>query len=857
MSGQTIYLAPGTTETRIQASLSSLGDGDTLVLPKGETIRIKDGLQLDVSQRSITLDLNGSTLKQAGDTSVVSISGDHVDGAPAKLGSNSAGNVTLSYAGARDVAVGDWVKVYSDDALQNDQGSATRLGQPMQVTATSGSVLTLDGTLYYASQYKTNVRASAYESGTGIVRNGTVQGDQTHDGWIKPLVESRSTIGITIDHLTVRDGNSMGINFVDTVNGLVNQSAAINLTDDTAHGHYGYGVHSASSIGTTVDGFYADRVRHAIDDNAVGLASTHINPTKYGADLKLTATNVIANATTAFAFSWHSEGRFNSVSNSLVFNSYGVLGARGTDNTFSNVSGAGNNKGILFYEYGDGDGRRIDVSNVHLKENLGYAYYKQNDPQQNTLSDSSFEVLTNKVTILPTDPSVKITNTTVKEGAFSTKEMIVGTDDGDQILGGKGADIINGKNGNDYIWGGAGVDVMTGGGGRDRFAFHGMTEAGDTITDFKTGAWGDVIDVSVMRYQLGWSSLDGHVRFVQSGADTVFQVDANGGNNSYVTVATLQNVDANTVTSANISTDIVVGQGDAGGGGVVSTPGQAAPLPDVFAAYAAYAAYAVQMGDSDGNTLLGTSRNDLLIGGAGNDWLSGGDANDVLAGGSGADTFMGGGGRDTVSYADARSGVTASLLTPSVNTSDGAGDSYSRIENLEGGAYADILTGMDTVNTLSGGGGNDTLYGLGGIDTLFGDSGNDRLDGGDQNDILDGGSGDDLLIGGAGYDKMTGGLGADRFIINARSGETDTIRDFVHGMDQIGLSDSFGFASLSDMSFVSGTTPKATNVDPTFLYNTVTGTLWYDADGTGNQAAIAVATLTGAPNLSVNDFFLF
>jgi serralysin len=126
-----------------------------------------------------------------------------------------------------------------------------------------------------------------------------------------------------------------------------------------------------------------------------------------------------------------------------------------------------------------------------------------------------------------------------------------------------------------------------------------------------------------------------------------------------------------------------------------------------------------------------------------------------------------------------------------------------------------------------------------------------------RNDILDGGSGDDLLIGGAGYDKMTGGLGADQFIINARAGETDTIRDFDHGIDQIGLGESFGFASLSDINFVSGTTPKATNVDPTFLYNTGTGTLWYDADGTGNHAAIAVAILTGAPNLSASDFFLF
>ena len=115
-----------------------------------------------------------------------------------------------------------------------------------------------------------------------------MRGDQTHPTWTTNLVDVRSTIETTITKLTVRDGNSMGINFVDCVNGKVSQSAAINLTDDTANGHYGYGVHSASSVGTMVNGFYAEHVRHAVDDNAVGLTSSSVNPSRYGADIGLT-----------------------------------------------------------------------------------------------------------------------------------------------------------------------------------------------------------------------------------------------------------------------------------------------------------------------------------------------------------------------------------------------------------------------------------------------------------------------------------------------------------------------------------------------------------------------------------------
>jgi len=855
--GSIIKLGSNATEKDIANAFKAAHDGDTILFPENKTIVITSGLNLNLYSRSITLDLNGSTLQQGSNNVVLAVWGDHSDVTSAKIGASSSGATTVTFAGAaKTVSVGDYVKVFSDDKLPHDQGAVTRLGQAMKVTGVNGNTVTVEGDLLHGNLYKTNVRVAAYDDAKFVIKNGTIKGDQSHPGWAKNLLDIRSTVDAHVDRLIVRDGNAMGVNFVDSVNGLVTQSAAINFLDNTSKGNYGYGIHSASSLNTTVDGLYAERLRHATDNNAVGIDKTYHSPSKYGADIGLKVSDVVAVDISSYAFSWHSEGRESSVTDSLVYNSFGVLGARGVNNSMANVSGVGNDRGIVFFEYGEGDGRGIDVSNLHLKETLGRPYFNQGNPTQNTLRDSYFEVLTDKVKISPTDVRTKITNTTVKAGLFAINENIVGTEGMDRLLGGLGDDYIQGRGGKDYIWGGHGKDRLVGGSGVDRFAYLKVAEGGDTIEDFTPGVGGDVLDVSGMWYHYGWRTLDGHVRLVQSGADTLFQVDHNGGGNSYMTMARLVGVNASDMKPSNVSIDIVVtDNGGKTSPPIVSKPDAPAEAPPPV--FDDVGDHALQIGTPGDDNIRGTAKKDLLVGGEGDDVLTGFGGNDVLVGGAGADILRGSSGTNFASYVDATVGLTASLLDPSDNTGDAKGDVYYQIRGLTGSSFNDTLIGNATVNILEGGDGDDVLHGGDGADTLEGGAGSDKLYGGDKNDVLDGGAGDDWLFGGKGYDVFTGGAGADRFYIDGPVGTFDKITDFEHDIDKIVLlKQDYKVSSLSDLNFVSGSRPAPENKKPTILYNTEKNQLWWDPDGTGGKGAIKMAEFLNSPDLALSDFVL-
>lgn len=138
--------------------------------------------------------------------------------------------------------------------------------------------------------------------------------------------------------------------------------------------------------------------------------------------------------------------------------------------------------------------------------------------------------------------------------------------------------------------------------------------------------------------------------------------------------------------------------------------------------------------------------------------------------------------------------------------------------------------------------------------TLEGGAGDDSLFGSDGDDVLTGGIGSDTLIGQKGADTLTGGDGQDYFRFNNRNQGADIITDFVAADDQI-LIRAAGFggglvagSTISADQFTLGM--AAGRESDRFIYNDTSGELFFDRDGSGNQAQVLLATLAGAPSIT-------
>lgn len=243
--------------------------------------------------------------------------------------------------------------------------------------------------------------------------------------------------------------------------------------------------------------------------------------------------------------------------------------------------------------------------------------------------------------------------------------------------------------------------------------------------------------------------------------------------------------------------------------------------------------------------LAGGSLADNLKGFGGNDKLSGLGGNDTLDGGQGDDALFGGAGNDTYVVNSQRDRVFETE-TPTSSSDTGGIDTvlssatYSLVDTIMGRQFIEKLTltgagnisgtGNSLANALTGNGGSNVLRGLGG------------------NDVIVGGEGSDRLFGGDGRDTLTGGAGKDVFVFDTAPVVRDLITDFSHmDGDQVRLSKAafseFGYTGTlhANAFWAAAGATKAHDADDRIVYNTTTGVLYYDADGLGGIAAVAIA----------------
>lgn len=481
--------------------------------------------------------------------------------------------------------------------------------------------------------------------------------------------------------------------------------------------------------------------------------------------------------------------------------------------------------------------------------------------------------------------------------------------DGNDTLRGADQSILSGDAGNDVLEADGILNALTGGAGNDHFVFE-QAGSGTHVTDFASGTDKIRLDATTMtalgttgnfsagdeRFHAGAAAAEADDRIIWNAVTEELLYDADGSGSGAAQLITH-------VTGNVIATDIIVDNGSAPGGQVITgtsgndslTGTNANDTLDGLAGndtlnglfgddtYIAQAGDVIQ--DSGGRdtlvttstwnifsmpienvTLAGSSNigllannlDNLVIGNSAANSIEGRGGSDSIQGGGGNDYFKmttgglaafgfdvidGGDGIDTVDYGGtALSGLNVDLVTGTVTGGDsggGGGATISSIEKFISGNLNDRVSGSAENNQLLGNGGNDTLIGLGGHDSL------------------NGGEGNDWLEGGTGFDTLVGGAGNDNFVFSATSGR---VMDFTSA-DQLLFDNAFftalgveGTWAAGDGRFraAAGATTGA-DANDRLIYNTTNGNLYYDPDGAGGAGSQLVTTLATLPALTAAD----
>jgi len=395
---------------------------------------------------------------------------------------------------------------------------------------------------------------------------------------------------------------------------------------------------------------------------------------------------------------------------------------------------------------------------------------------------------------------------------------LTGSGDRDRLEGGDGNDTLMGGGGDDVLDGGAGFDVMDGGMGNDTYLFDGIESVNDA-------GGNDTVVFTVA----GTFTMPGAIENAVATLDGTY-VTGNGGNNVFTGGAGSQTfagrggsesfdggdgVDTIDYSGAFLSLRLDLNQGQATANGWGGT--------DVIANI---------------ENVVGTMQNDVIVGNASANTLNGLTGSDTLAGLGGDDVLIGageliGGDGNDIYWVDSTSSTLVEVAGGGSDTVFTHSSTFILPDNVETVVFLGLGNflgiGGSTSNGLKGGEGNDTLSGMGGDDVLVGDSGNDELQ---------------------------GGAGADLFRYFGGQTGLDRILDFTANEDKLQVSSAF-YHPVGTLQFVAGPGASSNSANATFLYDTNTGIVSFDSDGTGAAAAVQLAQLNTGLTLTVSDFGVF
>jgi Ca2+-binding RTX toxin-like protein len=437
-----------------------------------------------------------------------------------------------------------------------------------------------------------------------------------------------------------------------------------------------------------------------------------------------------------------------------------------------------------------------------------------------------------------------IVNLSMEEGMGGTAagdtlvsiEGVLGSAYEDLLIGTNEAETLSGAGGNDTLKGGGGSDILTGGSGADTASYDGSASAVHASLLDQSGYIGDAEgDEFISIENLTGSAHDDFL----VGGNGANRLSGLGGSDSLVGAGGAD------ILNGGLGIDIAL-YGGSPTGVVVSlitgtgSGGEAEGDTLTGIENLSGSNHADQLWGNDGNNLFqGLQGDDTLKGGGGADTLYGesawgGIGNDTLIGGAGADTMVGGFGNDTYYVDD-----LADVITEYAGQGN---DAVFTTVSFTLTAGADV----ETLRTTSD-------NGVSSIDLIGNSSGN----------VIRGNNGNNVINGGDGNDDLTGLGGSDSFLFDTALNvvsNVDIVTDFNVADDTIWLDDDIFTSGLLAGNSVAGSQfvigAAALDAGDRIIYNSATGAVYYDSDGTGAAAQIQFATLSAGLALTNFDFFV-
>lgn len=410
----------------------------------------------------------------------------------------------------------------------------------------------------------------------------------------------------------------------------------------------------------------------------------------------------------------------------------------------------------------------------------------------------------------------------------------------DKIYGNGGNDLAKGSLGNDLLNGGVGADTMLGGAGNDTYYIENIGDKvyETTTSTGTTNAGGTDKVISTINVDLSSSTGASFIENITLSGTTALNAIGNSLAN------TLIGNSAANVLNGKTGADILLGGAGNDTYYVDNTSDKVYETTSITSITDAGGTDTVISSVTTSLNVTGSTFVENLRLNSSNTINGTGNAlNNTIYASAGNNIIDGLGGLDTVSYGYATAGVSIDLrnTTATQATVSSGSDFIKNMENIAGSNFNDSLRGNLGANILAGSGGSDTLYGY------------------ENNDLLLGGAGNDILYGGAGNDLFR----FDAALSTATVTNLDQIKDFSAADDSIQLENSI-FRSLgitmtgtiNSAYFKANTTGLASDSNDYIIYETDTGKLFYDTNGSGAGASIQIALIGTNTALTANDFIL-